>query len=853
MNQNNFLMKSRSLMNSFYITIVIIFQFIFFIQLGYAKSEKSIEIDKLLKLAREDIKAERLITPVNSNAYKKLNKVLSLDSENKEAKAELNRMIDIYIQLAEEKMALGNRTLALKYLDRANTIIPNDNRILTTREKFRFTVKNIPELLKLARKDIENNHLMKPIQSNAYETLKTILSLDPDNPEAKAEQSRMIDIYIQLAEEKNTLGDKTLALKYLDRANIIIPDDSRILTARKIISGLDEESIAELLKLARKDIEENHLMKPPQSNAYEKLEKILSLDPDNQEAKAELSHMIKKYIQLAEEASFSGDWFQAKSYLSQAEKIIPNDERIKIAREKLHDPREVNIIELLNHAKADIKLNRLTSPPENNALDKFRKILKQVPNHKAALDGLNRLVDIQLHNFEKCLSSGDWNKAEYFMNQAININQNHNRVADARIKLKEYKDNRIKQLLKLARTDITNKRLTTPLGTNAYEKLQEIFSIEPENNEAKAELYRIVGIYIDFSEKSMSKNDTLNAKKYLDQAEMILPNDSRISQKRKELKSLNTDYLENKLKLAKHNLQKNQLKEAAINFKKVLDLDDDNTKAINGIKKVVDNYIMLANNKMGVGDWSKAKTYLNEVDIVLPGEKRVIDIRNKMKEWQKVSNNYRNFIQSNQFMIVKVRPNIELAKIVSDWLREKKIEFIELSVYNESDLGKFINKSYFFLDKRKKDLNNRDKLLLKYLTTNNYILYFFPSELNVSAIINQMPDDKKLLNNGIDYISVVYRDSNRPTGFNNISSYYLFSSSFQVKYSINAKVDKIESTLTSLNLKSHLIEKNQKNLIYKKFDFVEAQGVKVNIQSLISKLEECGIVEFATPFQIGPR
>jgi len=933
---NKNIIRIRSFFRWSYIAIIMLFQCISFIQSGYAQSEKSDVIDNLLKLAREDIKVEHLMTPKHSNAYEKLKKVLSLEPNNQEVMVELNKIIDIYIKLAEEKMTLGNLKLALKYLDRANTINPNDNRISVAREKL-----NVYELLKLARKDIEANHLMKPAQSNAYEKLKKVLLIAPDNQEAMAELNKIIEIYIKLAEEKMALGNLKLALKYLDRAIIINPNDNRISAAReklkvyellklarkdieanqlmkpaqsnayeklkkvllidpdnqeamaelskiieiyiklaeeqmdlsnlklalkyldrantinpndnRISAAREKLEVCELLTLARKDIEANQLTKPAQSNAYEKLKKVLSLSPNNKDAKTELSKMIDKLIQLSTDASDSGNWFQAKFYLNQAQKIIPDDERIKIAQKQLQAPKKVNVIELLNHAKADIKLKRLTSPPENNALEKFRKILTLDPNNEAALDGLNRLLDIHLQYFEKFLSSGDWAKAEYYINQANFINQNDRRVEEGLKKIEKFKVNHIKHLLNLARTDIMNKRLTTPLGENAYEKLQEILSLDSNNNDAKAELSRIVGVYIQFSEKSMSENNRLNAKKYIDQAEKILPDDSRISKKRAKLKSLNTGYIESQLRLAKNNLERKRLKEAALNFKSVLTLDVDNTEAINGLKKIVDNYIVLANNNMSIGDWAKAKTFLNKVDIVLPGDKRVIAIRNKMKEWQKVSINYKNFIQSNQFMIVKISSDIKHAEIISSWLRDKKIEYIELCVHNENDFVKFRNMSYFFLDKRKKDLNSRDKLLLKNLTANNYILYFFPTELNVSAIINQMPEDEKLLNNGIKYISVVYRDSNRPTGFNNLSSYYLFSPSFQVKYSKKSKVDKIVNTLTSLNLKSDLIEKNQKNLIYTKFDFVEAQGVKVNIQSLISKLEECDIVEFATPFKIAPR
>jgi serine/threonine protein kinase len=76
---------------------------------------------------------------------------------------------------------------------------------------------------------------------------------------------------------------------------------------------------------------------------------------------------------------------------------------------------------------------------------------------------------------------------------------------------------------------------TTPSRNNAYKYYQMVLVTEPENAEARAGLQKIVGRYVQFIEKAKIEGKLNMVRLYLQRAELVLPDDPKLQNIRKEL------------------------------------------------------------------------------------------------------------------------------------------------------------------------------------------------------------------------------------------------------------------------------------------------------------------------------
>ena len=93
----------------------------------------------------------------------------------------------------------------------------------------------------------------------------------------------------------------------------------------------------------------------------------------------------------------------------------------------------------------------------------------------------------------------------------------------------------ISDLLKGARSNIKDLKLTSPSGNNAYEKYQSVLNLEPENVEALNGLDRIVDEYIHLMDHALEKDDITNARNYLHKGVHVNPDHDGLDDAEKRL------------------------------------------------------------------------------------------------------------------------------------------------------------------------------------------------------------------------------------------------------------------------------------------------------------------------------
>jgi hypothetical protein len=101
------------------------------------------------------------------------------------------------------------------------------------------------------------------------------------------------------------------------------------------VPGSREEQVAAGLARARQAVAELRLTTPESDSAMFHYQQVLSLDPENAEAREGVRDIVLRYVSLSDSAASSGNRAQAATYLERAASISPNDPEVIAARARL--------------------------------------------------------------------------------------------------------------------------------------------------------------------------------------------------------------------------------------------------------------------------------------------------------------------------------------------------------------------------------------------------------------------------------------------------------------------------------------------------------------------------------------
>ena len=101
--------------------------------------------------------------------------------------------------------------------------------------------------------------------------------------------------------------------------------------------------MADMLYDARMAYENNQLMTPSGSSAYDRYREILSFDPENAVARQGLVDIVLRYIELADIEMTQGEYDNAASLLERGASILPDRPELGDARSRLAVARQTKI------------------------------------------------------------------------------------------------------------------------------------------------------------------------------------------------------------------------------------------------------------------------------------------------------------------------------------------------------------------------------------------------------------------------------------------------------------------------------------------------------------------------------
>lgn len=168
--------------------------------------------------------------------------------------------------------------------------------------------RRVDNLLRQAQTLVQRGDLQTPISNNAYDKYLAILTIDPQHPEALVGIQDIAERYLVLTEQAISKNKLDAAQDYLDRAKNIAPSMSvaaqqqsldvafsqKEKPKENILSRKQLMRISGLLQSAAIDEAEGRLFSPSGKNAQEKYQRVLAIDPQNNDAKTKLLALEKQ-------------------------------------------------------------------------------------------------------------------------------------------------------------------------------------------------------------------------------------------------------------------------------------------------------------------------------------------------------------------------------------------------------------------------------------------------------------------------------------------------------------------------------------------------------------------------------
>lgn len=174
---------------------------------------------------------------------------------------------------------------------------------------------------------------------------------------------------------------------------------------------VSRQEIDNLLVLADADIKAFKLLKPTNNNAYEKLNKILAIDPQNFKAKKRILEIVRSYLSLSDSSS-EDNIKAALVYINNA--ISVREDYLAKGYDEDDFLGVSNLVSMQNLRKTKTKLNEISRENELAAINKAKQQqieLQKQEGKKKELLAANNKIETEEDYYKKGLSA--YKKRDY--------------------------------------------------------------------------------------------------------------------------------------------------------------------------------------------------------------------------------------------------------------------------------------------------------------------------------------------------------------------------------------------------------------------------------------------------------
>ena len=204
-------------------------------ELLFQTREIKATIKSILDEAQFYFSQGQLVSPAEENALNLYNQVLIVDPNNIVSKQQIRMIIESSIALVESRILQGDLNQAEELLNESlgagaplDVIRPYLIEISEMREKTALVNQGLDQ----ARLLINKGYITKPPRYNAVAELREVERIDPDNVDARLLLEECSILLVTVARDARKHGYKELALKYLELAIRIKPNEEDWLAMR---------------------------------------------------------------------------------------------------------------------------------------------------------------------------------------------------------------------------------------------------------------------------------------------------------------------------------------------------------------------------------------------------------------------------------------------------------------------------------------------------------------------------------------------------------------------------------------------------------------------------------------------
>jgi len=189
----------------------------------------------------------------------------------------------------------------------------------------------IRTLLEKAATELENGNYTQPLNSNAADTYKEVLAINPKNIKAKHGLDAIVTRFLTSGYNALDKDNRAAAESSLSNLGLIEQNSDEYLELETALKAWEtKRRIAILLDSAKTAFDKQALILPAKRNALYYYQQVLILDPGNKEAKGGVQNVADTYVQQASDAVLTGQYEAAYAHLATVSIIDPNHSSIPL-------------------------------------------------------------------------------------------------------------------------------------------------------------------------------------------------------------------------------------------------------------------------------------------------------------------------------------------------------------------------------------------------------------------------------------------------------------------------------------------------------------------------------------------
>jgi type II secretory pathway predicted ATPase ExeA len=346
--------------------------------------------------------------------------------------------------------------------------------------------------------------------------------------------------------------------------------------------------------------------------------------------------------------------------------------------------KQQKVAALLKHAEQQFAKLQLMKPEKNNAWETYQEVLGLIPNHPKASAGIAKIKQTYVSWARQEIQRKNYQQAGYYYRKVLEASPDDQNIMQAlrdthqkqnpkkelkapvaKIALTDEEKQRIQALLIQAKRQLANKKLMTPVKDSAWATYKKILALDPDHQQAISGINKIKEIYISWARYEIKKGNKKHATFLFQKGLEISPDDREIISALANTQAIETTSIRDNNALSRGEYDKLLNDQKGIDellsfaerqiaskrltrpvhdsaftiYKAILDRFPTHEKAIAGVKRIKEIYILWAKHEVNQGNYRHAEFLYGKALRVAPEDHGILIALSQTKTLGKIKKN----------------------------------------------------------------------------------------------------------------------------------------------------------------------------------------------------------------------